>query len=164
MPLLPTGVHNVAEEAGQWKVLTPDTPGLDFEQTAGVKPKRSVVVPQVHGVSSEPWWGSGHASWPYPEGATHAPTIALSSSASSSPPPVNMTMLIDQHLRTFGLFLNDILTKFIVGRDGLTGWERLKGRKYSGLLFQFGTKRSARRQPILIISNKVYSNIVYFMR
>ena len=34
----------------------------------------------------------------------------------------------------------DILTKFVVGRDGMTGWERLKGRKYNGLLFEFGTK------------------------
>ena len=34
----------------------------------------------------------------------------------------------------------DILTKFVVGRDGMTGWERLKGRKYGGLLFEFGTK------------------------
>ena len=32
------GVRNVAGEASQQKVLTPDTPGLDFEQTTGVKP------------------------------------------------------------------------------------------------------------------------------
>ena len=32
------GVHYVAGEACQQKVLTPDTPGLDFEQTTGVKP------------------------------------------------------------------------------------------------------------------------------
>ena len=32
----------------------------------------------------------------------------------------------------------DILTKFVIGRDGMTAWERLKGRKYSGVLFEFG--------------------------
>ena len=34
----------------------------------------------------------------------------------------------------------DVLTKFVIGRDGMTAWERLKGKKYSGLLFEFGTK------------------------
>ena len=34
----------------------------------------------------------------------------------------------------------DIFTKFLVGSDGKTAWERLKGRPYSGTLFEFGTK------------------------
>ena len=34
----------------------------------------------------------------------------------------------------------DVLAKFVIGRDGLTAWERLKGKKYTGLLIEFGTK------------------------
>ena len=35
----------------------------------------------------------------------------------------------------------DVLNKFLVNpADGRTAWERLKGRRYSGLMFEFGTK------------------------
>ena len=34
----------------------------------------------------------------------------------------------------------DLLDKFVVGKDGRTAYERVKGKKYSGLMFPFGTK------------------------
>ena len=32
----------------------------------------------------------------------------------------------------------DLLTKFVVGKDGRTGYERIKGKKYIGELLEFG--------------------------
>jgi hypothetical protein len=33
----------------------------------------------------------------------------------------------------------DILTKFVVGRDGRTAFERARGHKYTGEMLEFGT-------------------------
>ena len=34
----------------------------------------------------------------------------------------------------------DVLNQFLVSSDGRTAWERLKGRRYGGLMFEFGSK------------------------
>ena len=34
----------------------------------------------------------------------------------------------------------DVLNKFQLGKDGMSAWQRLKGRPYSGLMLEFGSK------------------------